>query len=81
MPNGTIIGMLSEVHNGVVDTSVAGYAPTLERYEVVDFSQGIIPTTIALMIKRPSKTDVSVRYFWLGLYNFYHLLTMYYVSW
>ena len=73
--------MLSEVHNGVVDTSVAGYAPTLERYEVVEFSQGIIPTTIALMIKRPSKTDVSVRYFWLGLYNFYHLLTMYYTMW
>ena len=72
--------MLSEVHNGVVDTSVAGYAPTLERYEVVEFSQGIIPTTIALIIKRPSKTDVSVRYFWLGLY-FYHLLTEYYVSW
>ena len=54
--------------SGVVDTSVTGFLPSYDRSEIVDFAQGLFPTKEALFIKRPSKTDVSFRYFWLGNY-------------
>ena len=58
--------MIGEINNGVVDTSVAGYVPSLARAEVVDFTQGFFKVTYATIIKRPSRTDFSLRYFWLG---------------
>ena len=50
----------------IVDASIAGFSATQERFEVVDFSQGLFPYLQTLIIKRPLKTDISVRYFWLG---------------
>lgn len=58
--------MVGEVHYGYVDTSVAGIANDLQRIEAVDFTQEVFHTSAALLIKRPKKTDVSLRYFWLG---------------
>ena len=58
--------MIREVQDGIVDASIAGFSATQERFEVVDFSQGLFPYLQTLIIKRPLKTDFSVRYFWLG---------------
>ena len=69
LDNGTVIGMIGELNNGIVDTSVAGYVPSLARAEVVDFTQGFFKVTYATIIKRPSRTDFSLRYFWLGIKN------------
>ena len=66
LDNGTFIGMIREVQDGIVDASIAGFSATQERFEVVDFSQGLFPYLQTLIIKRPLKTDISVRYFWLG---------------
>ena len=73
LDNGTFIGMIREVQDGIVDASIAGFSATQERFEVVDFSQGLFPYLQTLIIKRPLKTDISVRYFWLGKRN--HLLS------
>ena len=62
-------GMGGEVHSGYADTSLAGLGPTLERSEAIDFTQEVFHAVEGLMIKRPLKTDYSIRYFWLG--NFF----------
>ena len=53
--------MITEValgsSKGGVDTSVAGFVRNLERYEIVDFSQGIFKTVETFIIKTPKKTD------------------------
>ena len=53
--------MITEVAEGSskggVDTSVAGFVRNLERYEIVDFSQGIFKTVETFIIKTPKKTD------------------------
>ena len=59
-------GMVGEVYNGYVDTSITGIGSTLERSEAVDFTQEVFYVEEGLVIKRPLKTDVSFRYFWLG---------------
>ena len=49
--------MLTEVQNGEVDTSVAGFQHTLERDQYADFLQGIFRNTDALIIRTPVKSD------------------------
>ena len=60
--------MLSEVRDGYADISVAAFARSTvnERITMVDFTPGIGRSTIILMIRRPSKHDLSFRYFFLG---------------
>ena len=64
--NGNYKGLAGEVHYNEVDTSIGGFVATLERSEAVDFTQGIFKSIKAIMIKTPLKTDVSLKYFYLG---------------
>ena len=66
LDNGTIIGLLGEIRPGYFDTSVTGSFPTLERFDAVEFTQGLFPTKMGIFIRRPSKNDVSMRYFIMG---------------
>ena len=66
LPNGTFIGMIKEIQDGIVDTSVAGFNWIPERSEIVDFTQGIYPNVNKIFIRRPTKHDVSLKYFMLG---------------
>ena len=61
--------MGGEVYSGYVDTSLAGLGNTLERSEAIDFTQEVFHAIEGLGIKRPLKTDFSVRYFWLGKFS------------
>ena len=63
--------MLSEVRDQYVDISVAAYGRTPERNTLVDFTPGIGLSSIILLIRRPSKHDMSFRYFFLGKYNYF----------
>lgn len=58
--------MLAEVYDGIVDTSVASFTPTQERLEFADFTQEMFGWENSPFIRRPSKRDLSFRYFWLG---------------
>ena len=58
--------MLAEVFEGVVDTSIAGFVITEARKEIVDFTQDLFGFENGPIIRRPSKRDLSLRYFWLG---------------
>ena len=49
MENGTFKGMIAEVGYGIVDASIAGFSRSLERYEIVDFTQGIVQVIVALI--------------------------------
>ena len=64
--NSTYLGMLSEVRDQYVDISIAAYTWTTERNTLVDFTPAISFATIMLLIRRPSKHDLSFRYFFLG---------------
>ena len=66
LDNGTVIGLLGEIRHGYFDTSVTGSFPTLERFDAVEFTQGLFPTKMGIFIRRPSKNDVSMRYFIMG---------------
>ena len=52
-----VISIPAEVGSGYVDTSVAGFVRNLERYEAVDFTQGIFKAVETFMIKTPKKID------------------------
>ena len=58
--------MIAEVYEGIVDTSVAGFGQSLDRYEVIDFTQGLYRPDTVFVIRTPSKHDFSLHYFWLG---------------
>ena len=64
--NNKIIGFAAEIMDGTVDTSITGFTATLERFEYLDFTQGIVDYVLTPFIRKPLKTDVSFRYFWLG---------------
>ena len=76
-----MIGMLGEIYKGVVDTSIAGFAVTEERFEFVSFSPGIFKTATRGFIRRPKDTDLSFIYHigqflpstWISLLTFYTL--------
>ena len=67
LSNGSFKGMIREVQDGLVDVSIAGFSWNLERTEAVDFTAGIYPAIISVLIKRPSKHELSFRYFYLGM--------------
>ena len=69
LENGQYQGMLAEVFEDIVDTAIAGYKPTLARLEIADFTQELFGFDTAPIIRRPSKRDLSFRYFWLGKYS------------
>ena len=54
--------MVAEVGYGIVDASIAGFSRNLERYEIVDFTQGLVQVIITLMFKTPEKSD-QISYF------------------
>ena len=55
--NGTFIGMIAEVGNGLVDASATGFASTYDRSEIVDFAPMIDTSEQRIIIKTPSKSD------------------------
>ena len=70
------------MHDNTVDTSVAGFFWTFQRSEAVDFTQGLFPGTIAAIIRRPTKLDVSFRYFYLEFTGYsWLMITIVYLSW
>ena len=62
LENGTFKGMVAEVGYGIVDASIAGFSRNLERYEIVDYTQGLVEVIITLMFKTPEKSD-QISYF------------------
>ena len=66
LQNGSYVGMVPEIKDGTVSTSVAGIAMNMERIQFVDYTQGIFHITFGVLIRRPSKRDISFRYFLLG---------------
>ena len=62
LENGTFKGMVAEVGYGLVDASIAGFSRNLERYEIVDYTQGLVEVIITLMFKTPEKSD-QISYF------------------
>ena len=58
--------MIREIQDGIVDTSIAGFNWIPERSEIVDFTQGIFPNVNKIFIRRPTKQDISLKYFMLG---------------
>ena len=51
------IGMLSEVSNGYVDASIGGFSTSLERFQLVEFSQSLVSSTLTIITKTPAKSD------------------------
>lgn len=64
--NNTYGGMLAEIYEGIVDTSVAGFGQSIPRIEIVDFTQALFVPQQILFIRSPSKGDISLHYFWFG---------------
>ena len=50
---------------GYVDASICGASTSVERSQLVEFSQALVSTTLAIITKTPDKS-VSVSYFALG---------------
>ena len=55
--NGTMTGLLSEVSQGLVDTSIAGFVVTEARDRFVSFSPGIYKTANRAFIRKPQDID------------------------
>ena len=53
----TYIGTLAEVMNGYVDASISAFRPTLERLQLVDFSQTLVESKLTIVTKTPAKSD------------------------
>ena len=53
----TYIGMLSEVSSGYVDASIGGFSTSLERFQLVEFSQSLVTSTLTIITKTPAKSD------------------------
>jgi hypothetical protein len=61
--NGTLMGMVRELHDNIVDIGVAGYAVSEKRATITDYSSFIIKDTLSLLIKRPQDSDMSTKYY------------------
>ena len=77
LPNNTYLGMLSEVRDQYADISVAAYIENAERNILVDFTPKVGLSSIVLLIRRPSKHDISFRYFFLGKYRYFFTLLVF----
>ena len=60
-----IPAMLKCIQNGCSDTSF-GIGFTLQRYEMFDFPLCPFETSLNIWAKRPSRIDLSMKYFLLG---------------
>ena len=77
--NGTLTGLLSEVSQRLVDTSIAGFVVTEARDQFVSFTPGIYKTANRAFIRKPQDTDFSFYYHigqflpgtWISLMAFY----------
>ena len=63
LSNGTYVGMIREIIDARVDTSIAGFVRDVERDEAVDFTPGIFKSILTLVVRKPSRNDFSMRYF------------------
>ena len=63
LSNGTYVGMIREIIDARVDTSIAGFVRDVERDQVVDFTPGIFKSILTLVVRKPSRNDFSMRYF------------------
>jgi ABC-type amino acid transport substrate-binding protein len=61
--NGTVMGMVRELHDNIVDIGMSGYSLTEKRATLVDFSSFFVKTKISLLIKRPQDSDMSTTYY------------------
>ena len=43
--------------NGYVDASISAFRPTLERLQLVDFSQTLVESKLTIVTKTPAKSD------------------------
>ncbi len=83
LSNGTWIGNIGDIHRGLVQTSVSGYAVTADRSEAVEFTPLLTTTIFALFIKRPSANDISAKSY-LSQYpltSWLAVLAMYLLCW
>ena len=62
--------MIAEINGSIVDTSVASFSMNGERNQLVDFTQGVFQNRIGLLIRTPSKHEISMNYFLLGKFAF-----------
>ena len=51
------IGMLAEVSSGYVDASIGGFSTSLERFQLVEFSQSLVSSRLSIITKTPEKSD------------------------
>jgi hypothetical protein len=72
--NGTLMGMVREVHDNIVDIGVVGYSVTEQRATLVDFSSLIIKDTLSLLIERPQDSDMSIMYYTSEFANYAWIL-------
>ncbi len=61
LDNGTWTGDLGDVQQGVIDGSLWGWVPTINRSEAVDFTTAIVPFHFGLVISRSTQSRVSFR--------------------
>ena len=82
LSNGSYVGLISEILEGSVETSVAGFARNLERDELVDYTPGLYKSIVTILIRRPSQEDFSLRYFALEFTSesWYGLLIAYIIT-
>ena len=50
-------GMLAEVSSGYVDASIGGFSTSLERFQLVEFSQSLVSSRLSIITKTPEKSD------------------------
>jgi hypothetical protein len=72
--NGTLMGMVREVHDNIVDTSVAAYIQNEKRAGIVDFSFFVVSDKLSLLIKRPQDSDMSTIYYTSEFANYAWIL-------
>ena len=49
--------MLAEVSSGYVDASIGGFSTSLERFQLVEFSQSLASSRLSIITKTPEKSD------------------------
>ena len=49
--------MVAEVMSGYADTSIGVISTTVERFELVDFSQSLVISKLTIIAKTPAKSD------------------------
>lgn len=58
--NGSWHGLIREIADGIFDISVPNFTPSLERLEIVDFSDVVYRTPLILVTKATEQSDLSL---------------------